>query len=72
MNDSVFVSLNLDQWLSQERWSSDSSSSSEEEGGGGAVFAPPHHDPRPTAQFTPEELQMVTSNFILIFIRAFT
>ncbi|KAJ0181197.1 hypothetical protein K1T71_003282 [Dendrolimus kikuchii] len=50
--------LNLEQWLSQERWSSDSSSSSEEEGGG-AVFAPPQRDPRPTAQFTPEELQML-------------
>ncbi|CAG9783005.1 unnamed protein product [Diatraea saccharalis] len=49
--------LDLDQWISRDRWSSDSSSSEEE--GEGAVFAAPPPDPRPTAQFTPEELQML-------------
>ncbi|KAG6458668.1 hypothetical protein O3G_MSEX010976 [Manduca sexta] len=50
--------LNLEQWLSRERWSSDSSSS-EEEGEPAALFSPPQRDARPTAQFTPEELQML-------------
>ncbi|XP_026727334.1 AP-3 complex subunit delta [Trichoplusia ni] len=49
--------LNLDQWLCQSRWSSDSSSSEGEPEA--AVFAPPPRDPRPTAQFTPEELAML-------------
>ncbi|XP_028168613.1 AP-3 complex subunit delta [Ostrinia furnacalis] len=49
--------LDLDQWLSRERWSSDSSSSEDE--GAAAVFAPPAPDPRPTAQFTQEELEML-------------
>lgn len=50
--------LDLNQWLSRDHWSSESSSS-EEEADGGAVFAAPQPDPRPTAQFTPEELQML-------------
>ncbi|XP_059049466.1 AP-3 complex subunit delta [Achroia grisella] len=50
--------LDLNEWLSREHWSSESSSS-EEEAEGGAVFAAPQPDPRPTAQFTPEELQML-------------
>ncbi|KAM3966582.1 adaptor-related protein complex 3, delta 1 subunit-like garnet [Aphomia sociella] len=50
--------LDLNQWLSRDHWSSESSSS-EEETDGGAVFAPPQPDPRPIAQFTPEELQML-------------
>ncbi|XP_075982837.1 adaptor-related protein complex 3, delta 1 subunit-like garnet [Anticarsia gemmatalis] len=49
--------LNLEQWLSHSRWSTDSSSSEGE--AEAAVFAPPPHDPRPTAQFTPEELAML-------------
>ncbi|KAJ8734794.1 hypothetical protein PYW08_014044 [Mythimna loreyi] len=49
--------LNLEQWLSHERWSSDSSSSEGEPEA--AVFAPPPKDARPTAQFTPEELAML-------------
>lgn len=52
----VCCSLNLDEWLSRDRWSSESSSSGEE---GEPVFAAPQPDPRPTAQFTPEELHMV-------------
>ncbi|XP_013195011.2 AP-3 complex subunit delta [Amyelois transitella] len=49
--------LDLSQWLSVSRWSSDSSSSEDEEAE--AVFAAPPPDGRPTAQFTPEELQML-------------
>ncbi|XP_073944206.1 AP-3 complex subunit delta-like [Choristoneura fumiferana] len=48
--------LNLDEWLSRDRWSSESSSSEEE---GEPVFAAPQPDARPTAQFTPEELHML-------------
>lgn len=49
--------LNLEQWLSHTHWSSESSSSEGE--AEAAVFAPPPHDPRPTAQFTPDELAML-------------
>ncbi|XP_053602028.1 AP-3 complex subunit delta [Plodia interpunctella] len=49
--------LDLSQWLSRSHWSSSSSSSSEEERE--AVFAAPPPDPRPTAQFTPEEREML-------------
>ncbi|XP_061712599.1 AP-3 complex subunit delta isoform X1 [Cydia pomonella] len=48
--------LNLDEWLSRDRWSSESSSSEDE---GEPVFAAPPPDTRPTAQFTPEELHML-------------
>uniref|UniRef100_A0A2A4ISS4 AP-3 complex subunit delta n=1 Tax=Heliothis virescens TaxID=7102 RepID=A0A2A4ISS4_HELVI len=49
--------LNLEQWVCQSRWSSESSSSEGE--GEAAVFAPAPRDARPTAQFTPEELAML-------------
>ncbi|KAL4705006.1 hypothetical protein ACJJTC_009794 [Scirpophaga incertulas] len=48
--------LDLGQWMSRDHWSSDSSSSEDEEI---AVFSEPPPDPRPTAQFTPEELEML-------------
>ncbi|XP_028037102.1 AP-3 complex subunit delta [Bombyx mandarina] len=52
--------LNLEQWLSRDRWSSESSSSEGEgEGEEGGPMFPAPHDARPTAQFTPEELDML-------------
>ncbi|CAG5017958.1 unnamed protein product [Parnassius apollo] len=50
--------LNLDKWLSRDRWSSESSSS-EGEGEEGAVFTVQQEDARPLSQFTPEELHML-------------
>ncbi|XP_050353231.1 AP-3 complex subunit delta [Nymphalis io] len=50
--------LDLNQWLSRDRWSSDSSSS-EGEDEGAALFTAPQADAKPVTQFTPEELQML-------------
>ncbi|XP_047538329.1 AP-3 complex subunit delta [Vanessa atalanta] len=50
--------LDLNQWLSRDRWSSDSSSS-EGEDEGTALFTAPQVDAKPVTQFTPEELQML-------------
>ncbi|XP_068628481.1 AP-3 complex subunit delta isoform X2 [Battus philenor] len=50
--------LNLDDWLSRDRWSSESSSS-EGEGDEAAVFTAPQEETRPLSQFTPEELHML-------------
>lgn len=58
----VYCSLDLDKWMSRDRWSSDSSSSEEE--GEGAVFAAPQPEVRPLQQLTQEELQMVSWLFI--------
>lgn len=51
--------LNLDQWLSRDSWSSDSSSSEDEGDASTTLFTAPQQDMRPTAQFTPEELEML-------------
>nr|QHN70698.1 garnet [Limenitis arthemis astyanax] len=50
--------LELNQWLSRDRWSSDSSSSEGEEEGA-AIFAPAQPESKPVTQFTPEELEML-------------
>ncbi|XP_013144425.1 PREDICTED: AP-3 complex subunit delta [Papilio polytes] len=57
--------LQLEKWLSRDRWSSESSSSEEEcesgagAGAGGAMFTAPAQEPRPLSHLTPEELHML-------------
>ncbi|XP_072936013.1 AP-3 complex subunit delta [Epargyreus clarus] len=49
--------LDLDQWLSRSRWSSESSSSEDE--GAGAQFTAPPPPARPVTHLTADELQML-------------
>ncbi|CAK1548539.1 unnamed protein product [Leptosia nina] len=48
--------LDLDQWLSHDRWSSESSSSEDESN---ALFTAPQPDARPVTHLTADELQML-------------